>query len=283
MASWAKSVVQWRERGYLCLSVPFTWLLPVARAIALQNPNERIAVGGPGAKLLPDYASTFAEIEPFQPEGVLQRHHPEATRTSIGCSNSCWFCSVRTISGEFRVMDDWPLGRIIMDDNLLAAGENHIRRVCERLDGIQNLIIEGLDPKLLTPTLAGLIAGLRPKSVRMGWDSEAETEQVWDAIATWRAAGGAKAAIRPYVLINAGETPMQAEGRMMRLQEAGHWGMVMRYQAPLLRRNEYLAPEWTEQALRDFCRYWNRQIWLGGVAFHDYSRHPKPKAQGVLL
>lgn len=284
--AWSKNIVSWYENGYLCLSVPFTWLLPKARGIALSHPNERIAIGGPAVKILPEYASTFAEIEPFQPKGVLQRHNHEATRTSIGCPNGCWFCYVRTISGEFHTFDEWPLGRIICDDNFLAGGYAHVKSACSKLKGIEKLDFQGIDPALLTHETAKLIAELNPKAIHIGWDSESETDCVWDAISTWKAAGGKKDVLRIYVLINAGETPTQAEERMMRLQKENILGTAMRYQKPTLKKNEYLSSKWTEHEIRRFCRYWNKSTFFRGVKYSEYAGNsyiPPPKSQLKLI
>jgi len=45
----------------------------------------------------------------------------------------------------------------------------------------------------------------------------------------------------------------------------------MRYQ-PLdaMKRNAYCPPQWDPRVLAEFCRYWNRQAWLGGVTFDEY-------------
>ena len=53
--------------------------------------------------------------------------------TSRGCPNRCWFCSVPKREGgklrELPITD----GNIILDDNLLACSEQHIRAVFEML------------------------------------------------------------------------------------------------------------------------------------------------------
>ena len=54
------------------------------------------------------------------------------TITSRGCHNNCWFCSVPKREGALRelpINDGWN----ILDDNLLACSENHIRAVFEML------------------------------------------------------------------------------------------------------------------------------------------------------
>ena len=90
---WRKDVVTWKEQGCLCMSIPFTWLLPEARAIALSNPNERIVVGGAGVRLMPEYVKSWAEIETITPETpVIKRHNPAATHTTYGCPMHCEFC-----------------------------------------------------------------------------------------------------------------------------------------------------------------------------------------------
>jgi radical SAM superfamily enzyme YgiQ (UPF0313 family) len=53
--------------------------------------------------------------------------------TSRGCPNNCWFCQVPKREGgvirELEIKD----GNNILDDNLLACSEDHIRKVFDML------------------------------------------------------------------------------------------------------------------------------------------------------
>lgn len=52
---WAKDVTSWRLGHTLYLSVPFTWLLPQARKLALAHRRKGpVLAGGPAVRLLPD-------------------------------------------------------------------------------------------------------------------------------------------------------------------------------------------------------------------------------------
>ena len=42
----------------------------------------------------------------------------------------------------------------------------------------------------------------------------------------------------------------------------------------LLAKNSYVAPAWSPRELLRFCRYWNRQAWLGGVPYGEFRPAP---------
>ncbi len=230
-AGWSKHVVTWREQDCLCLSVPFTWFLPEARAIALNHPGERVIAGGPAVCLMREYVEEWAEVETIELETpALQRHNPHATRTSYGCPFDCPFCMVRLIEGTFRELDQWRPAPIICDDNLLACSERHLERVWESLKGIRGLDFQGIEPHLVTPENAAQIAVLHPKAVRMGWDMPEEEGVVWQAIQYLRQAGLPKRAIGVYCLVNWKESPEEALYRFETLKSAGIRGFAMRFQ-----------------------------------------------------
>lgn len=89
---------------------------------------------------------------------------PGYTFTSRGCPRRCWFCGVwkrdpivRTLS----IQDGWN----ILDDNLLACPEHHVRAVFAMLarQGRQIEFTGGLEALALQDYQVELLAGMRPR------------------------------------------------------------------------------------------------------------------------
>lgn len=270
---WSKDIVTWEENGYLCISIPFTWLLPKGRDICLNNPHKSIAVGGPAVRIIPEYLSTYAEIEPFIPNSLpLNKHNPLATRTSFGCPNGCSFCLTNKIEGEFRELNTWNIAPIIIDNNFLACSNSHIEQVCDSIKELKNIDFQGIDPLRVTAYNAKILASVKPSYLRIGYDSDNEKEIVWHAVDVLRANGNSKKSIFIYCLINYGETIEQANNRLLECKNKGYTCFAMRYQPPdTLKKDSYIHPNWNNNTLKDFCRYWNRQSWFGGITWDQYK------------
>ena len=106
------------EADAVHISVAFTWDKPRAEALAEDWRHVApvtvggVAYGDPGADFVP---------------GKYIKHG--YTFTSRGCPRRCWFCSVWKRDPEPRLLpiqDGWN----ILDDNLLACPEDHVRAVC---------------------------------------------------------------------------------------------------------------------------------------------------------
>lgn len=286
---WAKSWITWRDEttGRLCLSVPFTWHLPSARAFCLAQPGEAILAGGPAVSLMPDYLAECAEIHVGSTEQFavppLSRANRYATRTTLGCPNACAFCGVRTIEGQYRELDDWIPQPIVCDSNLLAASDAHFNRVIDRLKMLGDVTIDfnqGLDAALLTQMRADRLAELdfRP---RFAWDRAEDEGPVFAAIemlenagircrsGSTRNIGDARCSV--YCLVGFDETAEEAQYRLETLRSQRIGTVAMRYQ-PLdaLQRNAYCPPQWDQRLLLDFVRFWNRQRYFGGLSFEEY-------------
>ena len=163
--------------------------------------------------------------------------------------------------------------RIICDNNLLACSRAHFDKVIDthkHLHGID--FNQGLDARLLTDYHVDRIRELDLECVRFAWDSMASEEPVHDAIFRCLNAGIPKNKVRCYVLVGFDDDPMDARCRCETLKEAGVWANVQRYQ-PLnsVVKDSYVGEHWTERELVRFCRYWNKQAWLGGIDYEDYS------------
>jgi len=287
MSAWAKGVVTWHEQEALCVSVPFTWLLKEARGFCLSNPNEPIVVGGPAVRLLPDFLAGIpnVEVETITPDNPLRRANPDATRTTFGCPNACAFCGVRTIEGPYEELADWRPAPILCDSNFFACSDAHFDRVIDRLkqaDFAEVDFNQGLDARLFTRARASRLAEIRPR-LRFAWDNAGDEDALFKAVETAKSVGLPVSRLPVYCLVGWTETPEEAQHRMELLKERHLRGFAMRYQ-PLdaMEKNAYCPPQWDRLLLKDFCRYWNRQAWFGGMTFEEYREGQHDKRQQKL-
>lgn len=268
MTEWPKNIVEWHggDQGYL--SVPFTWLLPKARARIKQKDLfvREWHVGGPAVKLMPDYlADCDAAIGGDMP-GVLQRVNPQATRTTIGCIRRCGFCGVRRIEGDFRELSEWPDQPILCDNNLLAASDQHIERVVRmvRKHGWCDFN-QGLDARLLTTYHATLIATVPKAIVRLALDHDRDRDAWGDAVERLLDAGIPKSRIQSYVLCGFDGGPDEDGARCKYVEWFGLKPLPMWFH-PLdtLERNpvtdRQVAMGWTHRKRRELmCWYYHHR------------------------
>lgn len=225
------------------VSVTFTW--DVRRAERLARAWERIApvtIGGPGTNM---------RGEEFTPGIYLK---PGYVITSRGCPNKCWFCSVWRREGqevrELPIRDGWN----VLDDNLLACSERHVRAVFDML-GRQVQPIQftgGLEAARLQHWHVELLRSIKLGQVFFAYDEEADFEPLNEAGKLLREAGYRHLdhRLRCYVLIGyPKDTLSEADLRLRRCADAGFLPMAMLWR--------------TEQGERDitwsrFQKYWAR-------------------------
>lgn len=275
MTTWPKGPYKWLKDDRLHISIPFTWNLPEIREeILIGNlfaPGRPI-VGGPAVKLMPHYLADIADIGEDYP-GVLQMVNPEATRTTIGCPNRCPFCAVPLIEPEFKELADWPAGRIICDNNLLAASRSHFDRVIDRLKGIKGVDFnQGLDVHLLIQYHADRLAEL-DALIRISWDDLDTEPFVLRAITRLRKAGIPRDHIQCYVLIGFNDTPETALYRLETLAHALHVLPNPQRFTPLdsLHRR-FTPPAWTDRELTRMLRYWSNLKHLRAIRYEEFER-----------
>ncbi len=169
-----------------------------------------------------------------------------------------------------REIPDFRPAPIICDNNLLAASRKHIRRVVSKLR-LYPLVDfnQGLDASLFIPDIADMLGELRCK-VRFGLDSWGREAIVKDAIDLCRKRTTKDIGV--YVLIGYDDSPEEAKSKLEIVRSWDVLPFPMRYQ-PLdaERKNEYVAPGWTERELRDITRYYSRLNWLGHIPFEEYK------------
>ena len=215
------------EADAVHISVAFTWDLPEAERLAHQwSDVAPVTIGGP---------ATGEAGGEFVPGRYVKRGY---VLTSRGCPNRCWFCSVWRREGdairELPITDGWN----VLDDNLLACSEGHIRRVfamLERVKAAEGKRVEftgGLEAARLEDWHIGLLRRLRPKQMFFAYDTPDDLEPLRDAgrrllNAGWTVAGHV---IRAYVLCGFPKDSFDAaEKRMRETIGAGFLPMAMLY------------------------------------------------------
>lgn len=135
------------------VSVTFTYDIP--RAERLAKAWERIAPVRVGGVAYGDRGDEFVAGKYIR-SGY--------TFTSRGCPRRCWFCSVHRRDPIVRLLpiqDGWN----VLDDNLLACPEDHVRAVFAMLSrqGRQIEFTGGLEARSLQDYQVELLANLKPR------------------------------------------------------------------------------------------------------------------------
>jgi len=154
--------------------------------------------------------------------------------TSRGCPNRCSFCSVPKREGyklrELTVKN----GFNILDDNLLACSEKHIREVFEMLkrQPEKPVFTGGLEAKLLKAWHVDLLREVKPKRMYFAYDTADDYEPLIQAGKLLRYGSFTKAAqvARCYVLVGYDSDTMEkAEKRLRDTWKAGFFPFAMLY------------------------------------------------------
>jgi hypothetical protein len=204
-------------------SVAFTYDIPKAEAWAEQWRvlGVPIKFGGPA------YGNPGGEFEP----GMYLK--PGYVITSRGCPNHCWFCSVPKREGvlrELTIKDGWN----VLDDNLLACSDQHVRAVFAMLEKQprQPVFTGGLEAKILKPWHAEELRRIKTKRMYFAYDTPDDYEPLVEAGKLLQSVGFTVAghSMMCYVLIGyRGDTFEKAEKRLRQTVDAGYMPMAMLY------------------------------------------------------
>jgi hypothetical protein len=205
------------------ISVAFTWDLPAAEKLAeAWNPAAPVKIGGPG---------TGMRGGDFTPGLFLK---PGYLISSRGCPCRCWFCGVPTREGnavrELPIREGWNL----LDDNLLACSEKHIRAVFAMLNRQKRGTVQftgGMGAARLRPWHIELLKELRPKQIFFAFDTPDDLPALEEAARLFRAAEyGTRNILRCYVLVGyPGDSFREAEQRLRTAMRLGFCPMAMLY------------------------------------------------------
>jgi len=226
------------------ISVAFTYDMDKAHELAEQWQHiAPVKIGGP------------AMDEPggeFVPGRYIKEGY---VITSRGCPNRCWFCRVPIREGgtirELKIKD----GNNILDDNLLACSDEHIRAVfamLKRQKYGRPMFTGGLEAKRLKDWHVELLRCLRPKEIFFANDTQDDYEPLVDAGKMLLRAGFTVSShtLRAYVLVGyPNDTFEKAEVRLMQTIKAGFMPMAMLYRD----KKGQVSREW-----KKFQQFWAR-------------------------
>ena len=213
----------WPDADEVHVSVTFSW----DRAEGERLANAWTATGLPVKIGGPAYDEPGGE---FVPGRYLK---PGYTITSRGCPNHCWFCAVPKREGglrELAIADGWK----VLDDNLLACSEAHVRAVFAMLERQPHRaeFLGGMEAKAIKSWHVDLIARLNPVSVYFAYDTPDDLEPLQQAGAMLAEAGLRRKGhwVYAYVLIgHPKDTQEAAEKRLREAWAAGFFPFAMLY------------------------------------------------------
>jgi len=226
------------------ISVAFTWDIPIA---------EKLYQGWKGVAPVKIGGPAFNEVGgEFEPGMYIKEGY---TITSRGCPNKCWFCSVwkrESELKELKIKSGWN----VIDDNLLACSDQHIKDVFEMLRNQKQPAIfsGGIEAKILKQWHIDLFTSIRLKELFCAYDTLDDYEPLIEAGKMFKEANitleNRKA--RAYVLIGyPGDTFGDAMIRIKQTLDAGFFPFAMLYRN---NKGEFKR-EW-----RQFQRQWANPI-----------------------
>ena len=210
------------EADRIHVSVSFTWDLPRAEQLAEDwRVVAPVEIGGP---------ALGTRGEEFVPGRYLRLGY---TITSRGCPNRCWFCRVWRAEVSIREL---PIrdGSNVLDDNLLACSEGHVRSVFEMLARQPRPILftGGLEAARLEPWAVALLRDLHPDKLYFAYDGPDDLEPLRRAGGMLLDAGVPQSRLYSYVLCGyPGDTTNEAARRMHEAWEAGFMPFAMFYRS----------------------------------------------------
>lgn len=219
------------------ISCVFTWDKPETEYLAIQwQKYGLVKIGGPAYK---------TPCDDFIPGRYVA---PGIIFTTRGCPNRCWFCHVHKIEGDFRELPITP-GNIIQDNNILAASDNHWKKLCTMLRGQKQIKFKGgLEARRLTDKKIEDLRGLKIKELWLACDKSGDLPVTISVVKKLRSAGFTDSHINIYVLC--GEDMDEESARMEQLVLAGGTPFAQLYQPE---ERIIYSPEW-----RRFATKWSR-------------------------
>jgi hypothetical protein len=227
------------------ISVTFTWDLPEAEKLEKEWRHiAPVKIGGP---------ATGQRGEEFVPGMYLKNGY---VITSRGCPNRCWFCSVPKREGPLRelpITEGWN----VLDDNLLACGDNHIKEVFAMLarQKHQPYFTGGLEAARLKLWHVQELKKLKPKELFFAYDGPEDRDPLFEAGTMLLSNGFNRSSnsLRAYVLIGYEKDTLEAaEQRLYECMQAGFLPMAMLFRNKTGDRSDVwrrFAWQWSRPAI----------------------------------
>ena len=224
------------------ISVAFSWDLKKAEYLAeCYQRYAPVKIGGPAFNV---------PGGEFTPGMYIKKGY---VITSRGCPNHCWFCAVhkRESNGlhELEIKDGWN----VLDDNLLACSEKHIKAVFEMLKHQKHkpVFTGGLEAKILKEWHVQLLKEVKAQRMYFAYDTPDDLEPLIYASKLFKEANFGNAhSLMCYVLIGYPKDTFDlAEERLHTVLKLGFCPYAMLY------RNQKGE---TDSEWRKFQRLWAR-------------------------
>jgi hypothetical protein len=208
------------EADEVRVSVAWTWDKQRGEELAeaWEAIGSKVTIGGPA------YDDPGGEFEPgmYVKKGYVM--------TSRGCPNHCWFCSVPKREGNIREISIKD-GYNVLDSNLLACSENHIKLVFEMLkrQPEQPRFTGGLEAARMKPWIAEELKRVRPHVAYFAYDTPDDYDPLVFAVKMLKDAGALYDRVYScYVLIGyKGDTIEKAEKRLKQVLNLDLMPMAM--------------------------------------------------------
>jgi hypothetical protein len=220
------------------ISVAFTWDIEKANYLAKAWADYGIIkVGG--------VAIDGESTKPFISGMYLKSG---ITITTRGCPKNCKFCQVN--KGNFIELDNFPIGNIVQDNNILASSNEHWNKVIAMLKNQKQICFKGgLDCDFLNDKHIEDMKSLKIKELWFACDDKTKIEKFKNAILRLQKAGFSRDKIFCYVLV--GDDMVENENRLIQVYKAGAIPFAQLYKN---KQNSILySKEW-----RQFARKWSR-------------------------
>ncbi len=247
--TWDKSHFFGADKVYA--SVIFTKSMPKFDKDYLTH-RPGIEVGGTGYDLM--------KVLPPEIDGMrLRINYGFTTR---GCIRKCKFCFVPEKEGNIKAVGDiyevWDgiSDQVILFDNNILALPLHFEKICNQLtkEKLKVDFNQGLDIRLLTPSVCELLNGLRlSNGIRFAFDHPNQEEMIRNKVAMLRKHYKRKY-IFFYVLVGFDTTFEEDMGRLEVIKELGCRAYVMRHENTPEEKRYIRMAEWVNQ-FRSFAKY----------------------------
>lgn len=230
MVRFAQEPGMFDEADEVHVSVLFTEDIPLGERLAnLWKNVAPVKIGGPA------YKDPGGEFVPglYVKKGYVI--------TSRGCPNKCWFCAAW--KNEGRTVRELPVteGYNLLDNNILACSDEHIRKVFKMLaEGKKKYkkpieFTGGLEAARLKQWHVDELRKIKPKQLFFAYDTPDDLDPLYKAGRMLLDAGWTRAShtLRAYVLCGfQGDTIKAATERMEETFRAGFMPMAMFFKNP---------------------------------------------------